>query len=256
MKYSNIKFSSKNKSIILESLKQAKQIMNKGLITQDELDNLMKIHPDPKKTNFKYLGWMIKQWANKTINNIDLLRNTIEEFDVFLTKGKTQIRDINYFKTFEDLQKEVVKLNNIGAKTSRKDLEKDYDIVVNNSTLFIVSPHTHEASRKLGSTYFADRVNTDGSKDCVWCTTYANPSQWNAHYMQEKETLFYIRIRSKELLNLLIKKFGERGKNLESMALIIGPSNKKYMDDMTNSRWTGSSLEKILEIINVDIELV
>jgi len=125
------------------------------------------------------VGWMAKQWVNKTVTDIDDLKNTIEEYNTFLEKGKTKTKDINQFKLFSDLYNEVDQLNQTGEGTSLKDLESDYDTVLDNSDLLIMSPHTHEASRKLGLSYFAFRDCEGGGKDSAWCTTYRAPNHFN-----------------------------------------------------------------------------
>jgi hypothetical protein len=70
---------------------------------------------------------MAKQWISKTVTDIDDLRNTIEEYNVFLNKGKAKTKDINAFRSFADLKKEVDTINQSGEGISVKDLESDAD---------------------------------------------------------------------------------------------------------------------------------
>jgi hypothetical protein len=182
---------------ILENVKQAKQYIQTGKLSEDDLKTLIEIDPTPTR---KFVGWMAKQWIAKTVTDINRLRNTIEEFNVFLGKGKTSVKDINQYKSFEDLYKEVDTLNNTGSGLSNKDLESDYETVVDNEDLLIVVPHTHEASRKLGLTHFAYRDCEDGDgKDSAWCTTYKAPNHFNDYYYKNNVTFYYIKVKSEKL---------------------------------------------------------
>ena len=165
MNLSHPKLLLENKKYILENVKLAKQYVDSNQITNDFLKTLVQADPTPTK---KYVGWMAKQWVNKSVSDIDELRNTIEEFNTFLNKGKMKTKDINAFKSFDDLKQEITKLNQSGEGKSVKDLEKDYDVVVDNNDLVIMSPHTHEASRKLGLSVFSFRDCEGGGKDSSW----------------------------------------------------------------------------------------
>ena len=128
----------KNKQFILENVKQAKQYVESEKLSQDELNKLIEVDPTPTR---KFVGWMAKQWVNKTVTDIDDLRNTIEEYNVFLEKGKAKTKDIYQFKSFRDLQSEVDQINKSGDNVSVRDLESDFDVIIDNSDLYIASPH-------------------------------------------------------------------------------------------------------------------
>ena len=218
MKLTNSILLLENKSSILENVKQAKQYVSSGKLTQDELKTLVDIDPTPTR---KYVGWMAKQWINKQVTDIDELRNTIEEFNTFLNKGKSKTKDIYQIKTFKALKDEVEQINQSGEGISVKDLESDYDTVIDNSDLLIMSPHTHEASRKLGLSQFAFRDCGDGSKDSSWCTTYKAPDHFNDYYYSSNVTFYYIKVKSQEMVNQLQKAFPKRWKNLIVVALAV-----------------------------------
>jgi hypothetical protein len=213
----------KNKSIILENLKQAKSYLTTGKISQEDLTNIVNADPTPQK---KYVGWMAKTFIqDKT--DIDDLRNTVEEFNTFLNKGKTKTKDINSFKSFNDLKSEIDDLNNSGEGISVRDLENDYEIIIDSSDLLIISPHTHEASRKLGLSKFAFRDCEGGGKDSAWCTTYKAPDHFIDYYYPKDiykpedkrkpiSTFYYIRVKSPEMIAKLKKAFpGQHKKNKE-----------------------------------------
>jgi hypothetical protein len=237
----------KNKSFILENVKQAKQYVNQNKLSQGDLIKLIEIDPTPTR---KFVGWMAKQWINKTVTDIDNLRNTIEEYNTFLNKGKTKIKDINQFKTFEDLSKEITNLNNSGEAISNKDLESDYETIIDNQDLLIMSPHTHEASRKLGLSYFAFRDCKEG-KDSSWCTTYKAPDHFNDYYYKNNVTFYYIRVRSKNLIEKLKEAFPKRYKNLIVVALAVLDNGIIDGYDGLDKQIPPPDIETFTNIINI-----
>jgi hypothetical protein len=207
-----------NKQYILENVKQAKVYVDQGKLTPEELKTLVEIDPTPTR---KFVGWMAKQWVNKTVTDIDDLRNAVEEYNVFLDKGKAKTKDINQFKTFKDLYNEVDTINKSGEGISVKDLETDYETIIDNSDLLIMSPHTHEASRKLGLSYFAFRDCKDRGKDSAWCTTYKAPDHFNDYYYKNNVTFYYIKVKSPQMIEQLKKSFPNRWKRLIVVALTV-----------------------------------
>lgn len=237
-----------NKNYIIENVKQAKQYVGQGKLTQEELEELIKIDPTPTR---KFVGWMAKQWINKTVTDIDDLRNIIEEFNVFLEKGKTKTKDINQFKTFEDLFKEVDTLNKTGEGISIKDLESDYDTVLDNSDLLIMSPHTHEASRKLGLSHFAFRDCGDGTKDSSWCTTYKAPNHFNDYYYKHNVTFYYIKVKSQQMISQLQKAFPSRWKNMIVVALAVLGDGKIDGYDGLDKQISAKDIKTFTNIIGI-----
>ncbi len=208
-----------NKRAVLENVKQGKMYVDKGKLPKELLQKFIKI--DPTKTR-KFVGWMSKQWINKTVTNLDILSSTVEDYNIFLEKGKVKTKDINQFKTFSDLANEVEEINKTGTGVSVKDLESDYETVIDNSDLLVMVPHTHEASRKLGLTHFSYRECKDtGDKDSAWCTTYKAPDQFISYYFRENITFYYVKVRSEKLKQELKDSFGEKGDALVVAALSV-----------------------------------
>lgn len=238
----------KNKSSILENVKQAKQYLQSGKLSKEDLDTLIKIDPTPTR---KFVGWMAKQWINKQVTDIDELRNTIEEFNTFLEKGKTKTKDIYQLKTFKALKDEVDDINKTGEGVSVKDLESDYDTVIDNSDLLIMSPHTHEASRKLGLSYFAFRDCGDGNKDSAWCTTYKAPDHFNDYYYKHNVTFYYIRVKSEQMIKQLKKAFPKRWKNMIVVALAVLEDGKVDGYDGLDKQIKGKDIKTYTNIIGI-----
>lgn len=242
----NKRLTHSNKSYILENLKLAKQYVDQGKLSKEDLEKLTAADPTPQK---KYVGWMAKIWMTEK-PDFDDLRNTVEEFNVFLNKGKTKTKDIKQFKSFKDLHSEVDSINKSGEGVSVKDLENDYDIVVDTPDLLIMSPHTHEASRKLGLSKFAFR-DCEGGKDSAWCTTYKAPDHFNDYYYKNNVTFYYIRVKSQELIEKLKQTFPEKYKELEVVALAVLEGDEIDGYDGLDKQMSKNKIEKYTSIIGI-----
>lgn len=189
-------------TFISEATKLAKMYVKDGSLSPEDFENLKKI--DPTK-QFKYVDWMAKQWVAGGVSDLNLLRNTIEEFNTFLSKGKIKDADIFKFKDFTSLKTEVDRLNATGEALSVKDLESDYEVIVDDGNLLVIVPHTHESSRKLGLTHFKFRDCGDGKKDSAWCTTYKSPDHFNDYYYNNNVTFYYVNVKSPEIQQELLE---------------------------------------------------
>jgi hypothetical protein len=248
MKFKQSKLLVENKKFILENLKQAKQYVDSGKLTQDELKTLISI--DPTATR-KYVGWMAKQWVTRQVTDIDDLRNTIEEFDTFLQRGKTKTKDIYQIKSFKQLQDEVDQLNQSGEDISVADLESDYDTVIDTPDLLIMSPHSHEASRKLGLSHFAFRSCQDGGKDSAWCTTYKAPNHFNDYYYTRNVTFYYIKVRSEQMIEELKKAFPDKWERLVVVALAVLDDGQVDGYDGLDRQIQPSEIKTFTDIIGI-----
>lgn len=236
-----------NKSNILENVKQAKQYVQAGKLSEEDLKTLIEI--DPTLTR-KYVGWMAKILINEK-PDIDDLRNTIEEFNTFLEKGKAKTKDINQFKSFKDLQSEVNNINQSGENKSNKELESDYEVIIDNSDLLIITPHTHEASRKLGLSQFAFRDCGDGTKDSSWCTTYKAPDHFNDYYYKNNVTFYYIKVKSQQMIDQLKEVFGNRWERMVVVALAILNKNRIDGYDGLDKQIKKQDIDKFTNIIGI-----
>lgn len=236
-----------SKKFILENIKLAKQYLNQGKLSQEDLENLIKADPTPQK---KFVGWMSKVWINEK-PNFDDLRNTVEEYNTFLDRGKIKTKDINQFKTFKDLHSEVDNINKSGEAISTKDLESDYDVVVDNQDLYIASPHTHEASRKLGLSKFAFRSCSEGGKDSAWCTTYKAPDHFNSYYYSNNVTFYYVRVLSKSIMETLKEQFPTRWKRLIVVALAVLGDGRVDGYDGSDKQLGSEEIKKYTKILGI-----
>lgn len=248
MKLRKNKLLTKNKYSILENVKQAKQYIKSGKLSQEDLKTLIEI--DPTK-NRKFVGWMAKQWIKGNIPSKNVLGSTIEEYYTFLEKNKVKTKDIYQFKSFEDLKKEVDDLNQSGSSLSIKDLEKDYEVVVDNSDMIIAVPHTHEASRKLGLSIFSFRDCGDGTKDSNWCTTYKTPDHFNDYYYSYNITLYYIKIKSKKIALKIKEAFPEKWENMLVTAIAVYDDGELEGYDGTDNELNENEISKFVNILGI-----
>jgi len=246
MKLTQPKLLKENKQSILESIKQGKQYVDQGKLSEGDLKKIIGADPTPTK---KFVGWMSKIWITEK-PDMDDLRNTIEEYNTFLNKGKAKTKDINQFKSFKALHDEVDQINQSGEGTSVKDLESDYDTIMNNSDLVIMAPHTHEASRKLGLSTFSFRDCGEG-KDSAWCTTYKAPDHFNDYYYNNNVTFYYVRVKSPEMITKLKKAFPTRYKSMEVVALAVLDNGQIDGYDGLDKQISSKDIKTFIDIIGI-----
>lgn len=230
---------------LFENVKQGKQYVAAGKLSQEDLDAIINI--DPSKTK-KYVGWLSKQSITSGLKAPDM-KSYIEEYDVIAGKGKADRNDITQFKSFDELKKYVDELNARGT-ASLKELENDYDVIRDDADVYIVSPNTHEASRKLGLTVFAHRTNDKGEVcDSTWCTTYKNNSHFMSYYYKNNVTFYYTLIRSKEMM----KELNElRGNNaLEKIAFAVLENGMIDAYDADDKQIDANDIDIIRGIIGI-----
>jgi hypothetical protein len=247
-------------NILLENTPQQnfKLLLKNNKIDLKTAKEIKDIDPHPKKA---FSFWMALQWISKQVTDKDELRNNMEEFYSFFSKGQTTIKDINEFKTFSQLKDEVTKLNNSASAVSNSDLESDYDTIVDDDNLLIMVPHTHESSRKLGLSHFKYRDCEDGLKDSSWCTTYKAPNHFNDYYYKNNVTFYYIKVKSQQL----IEKLEAEGYGPEfvvvAIAIYSDEDSQKLSDaghsrreayDATDKQFKDFKLDNYLEIIGVE----
>lgn len=235
----------KNRQFILENTKQAKQYIEKGELSEDEFSMLVDIDPTPKR---KFVGWMSKQWILGNITDEDVLKNTIEEYNTFLERGKAKTKDIYQFKSFDELKKEVEELNQSTDVITLSEMKEDYEVVVDNEDLLIAVPHSHEASRKLGLSEFAYRDCGDGTKDSTWCTTYKSPEHFEDYYYTRGITFYYVKVKPGELRDKVIDTFGN---SMVVSAILVYEDGDKELVDGDDRTVSKSAMDKFLDMIEV-----
>lgn len=247
MKLATTPLLKKNKDYILENVKQAKQYVQNGKLSDDDLKKLIEIDPTPTR---KFVGWMAKIWITERPNLGDLAK-TVEEYSTFLKKGKTKTKDIYQFKSLKDLHSEVDQISKSGEGVSNKELESDYEVVVDNADLLIMSPHTHEASRKLGLSHFAFRDCEDGGRDSAWCTTHKAPDRFDDYYYKNKATFYYIKVRSQDMIQQLKQAFRRRWKSMVVVALVVFADGSMDGYDGSNDQILAKDIKTFTDIIGI-----
>jgi hypothetical protein len=183
------------------SIRQGKKYLADNLISIETFNSIKEccgVHN-------KYVGWLCKQYINEPLD-IGSMKSYIEEYDVLVSK-KSINADINQFKTLSNFKAEIDKVNSTRS-ASLKELQLDFDVIMDNETLYIVRPNSYEASRKLGLSTFAHRNNEQsGNKDSAWCTTYSNSSHWNDYYYTHNVTFYYCKIKDEKLIGELNSKY-------------------------------------------------
>jgi hypothetical protein len=239
------KYPKQNKPTLNESKSKLKSLfLDRGIITSEEFQSILNADPSPTK---KYSPWMAKMMKNEG-KTIDQVRNLVEEFDLYVQRERLQgqQKDINTYKTFDDLFKIVDDLNN-RATASNKELETDYDVLVDTPEITVYRPNTHEASRKLGMSKMCYR---DG-KDSVWCTTHKSSGQWDSHFFNKMATFYYIAVNGGQPIECLKEKYGRNYLPFTRFALLVFPDNRMEGYDAENRRYKGRELEEYRECLGL-----
>lgn len=205
---------------INESKKIVKQYVDAGKLDQSTADEIINIDPHPNKA---FSGWIAKQYLDGKIENLLNAKNIITEWYNLSKRGQTKSKDIYQYKDINTMKEEVDILNAQGANVSKKQMKGDYDVLMDNENFFIAVPYTHAASRKLGLSEFACRENPQtGEKDSIWCTTYANDTNWNSYYYDEMITFYYIKVKNEQMVEKIINRLGD---NFVNVALGVYPDS-------------------------------
>jgi len=184
-------------NIFKESLNSAKQkYLINNLIEEDIFKKLLE---SDKTSSKKYIEWMCKIYL-KDQPELHELKNAIEEFNALVLdkRIKGEESNIEKYKSFKEFSEYIDRKNNEEIVVSKTQQENDYKILINNSELFVVAPHNHAASRKVGLKWFAVRPNTKtGTNDCPWCTTYGAESHWKGYWESGLDSFYYVKVKGK-----------------------------------------------------------
>ena len=176
--------------------------IKKGLISQADFNFLSEL--DPSRTK-KYLPFIIKSYLADA--NLDLLRNRVTEYDTLLNRNQVDRKDINSFKTLQQLDEYVQLFNNIkSTRELKRDIKKEADIIMDTDDIFIVSPQSHAASCLYGAS-------------TKWCITAENSVHWERYFYEHLITFYYVQLRSGKIKQNLKQ-------DLWKIAVVVYPHGK------------------------------
>lgn len=234
--------------LLSETRKEVKGYINTGKLDPEVGKKIIDLDPHPKKT---YSGWMARQYMAGNVQDFNQLSSIMQEFHVLLQRRRTAKTNLGEYKTFQELVEDVNRINNTGEGLSRSELENDFEVLVDTPDILVVSPNTHEASKKLGKTEFTyfDK-KTKEPRDSNWCTTYNNADHWNRYYYNDGITFYYIKIRSAELM----EKVRNAGYPAAFVVTAVGvtPENKlKFLFDGFDDEYSADEARKFLDLIGL-----
>jgi len=198
------KIKKKYVNLVRENFKQAKQhYLDTGKVSEDIFRRLAEIDPTSTK---KYVQWMCKIWIKES-PDIDELASIVSEYNAFVERGTAITPDIYQFKTYKDLATEVDHLNKTGTGKSKKQLEKEIEVIRDDEDLYVVRPLNHQACYKLGQTDFNYREGDLGSN---WCITYKNDTHFSKYYNKDLSTFYLIKVKNPVKIKEVIEKYGKQ----------------------------------------------
>ena len=196
--------------------------------------------------NKSQLDYIAVKLNVKDKNEFNSLMNALDTQGIKYSDLKKQIED-GSLKTIEDLKK----LKTMSKTDVSKSLESDYETIIDNSDLLIMSPHTHEASRKLGLSHFTFRDCESGGKDSAWCTTFKSPDHWNSYYYTNFLTFYYVKIKSSEMIEKLKKVFPKNWKNMVVVALTVSEKNEIEGWDGLDEKISSKDVKTFTNLIGI-----
>lgn len=149
----------------------------------------------------KYGKWILNLYNRGTISEDDFGEITplLNQFNTY--KNRIQNKDLNAYKTLDDLDAAVSAVvdddsmlsdrqklrfkKNVKAGRVETSAENNYETAYEDSDWVVYVPHTHEASMKLG-------------KGTEWCTAHENPDWYNTYTYDDGEefSLFIMKNKS------------------------------------------------------------
>ena len=215
--------------LLTESLALArKKYLDSGKIAETDFNDIKSV--DHYK-NHKALPKMIEFFLAGT--SAEDLGNVVNSFFTFADGGYIEQKDINQYKTFKELAN-VVKIaseKQQQKKTTEAGMKAEYtalidsgeaDLIHNDANITIIRQHSYDACKMFGK----------GSK---WCITMADDvSHYKRHFMQNKETFYFIDIRGAEM----------RKKLMLDITYRISPAGDK-IKIFTPKAWDPSIITKI-----------
>lgn len=228
-----------------ESARYWRDVLQKELISPEEINQLKNLDPSPTK---KYLDFLVKIWI-KEKPDLTELRNYLEEFSALTERNRVTGIDINTFQSYEDF-KSFVDQENEKASATLEELENDYEVVRDDQDLFIAIPYTHAASRYLGLKYFAVRSGrSHGGDDCPWCTTFKTSTHFDSYFYSQGITFYYIKVRNEKMKEKLYKIVNDH--DLEHVAMLQYPDGKVEAYDASDSSISQDTLNKFRKVVGL-----
>jgi hypothetical protein len=228
--------------------------VSKGLITQKEFDEIKSILNNETR---KYFDFLLKAYING-YKDISDMKNIIEEYHVFAVRGKAKYKDVNQYKTFDNLKQDVDMLNQTGSGMSKKEWETDYDVIRDDGDVIIYVPHSHEAARKLSMSKFGWKQCSEGEGlETPYCIAYKTPKHFENYYYKYNITFYLIRAISGEMKDKLEKlaiNFGMKNDDFEVFALsVFGEKIDKKNVPIINGYAVEGTTKYNKSILNQDI---
>lgn len=207
---------------ISESVKTARELyLDKNLIAKTPFDRLVGLDTTiarselGKPTGGKYIEWMVRTYVKNKMHYGDIPKfGIVKDFDEMCTKNLIKNKDINTYKTVEELYDEVKKYEDVKTQGEIEQEVKTEgaNVIFKNDKVLVIQPTTREASCFYG-------------KGTKWCTAGDVYNYFNDYFYNRGVNLYYIIPRT--------------GRNEDKIAVAVDPDGSKeyyasddaHMDD-------------------------
>ena len=195
----------------------------------------------------KYLPWAIKHL--QTGENVQVISDLLSDFEKY--KSRLPTKDINQYKTLQDLEMNLAKASKESvAADSKRELSKqraqavgsyesaseDSEIIYEDDEFYVVRPMSTQASCYFGQ----------GTK---WCTSATDPNTYNPfeRYYDANIYIYYIMdLRNNSYKNTKENKYGKVAVLYLKQRGTIEIPNRNGIWDSTNTEMTRGALNNVL----------
>jgi hypothetical protein len=237
--------------------------VNTKKMTMSQIKRLASNDPTPQK---KYIEWMAKMWVSghKNVRRYE----SLEEFEELCNKNKIQNKDINAYKSPEEVD-DAIRTANLTMKEevrSRIHIDTDVlskirpeDIVFENDKVIVVSPKDFETSCLYGrraakaAKAEGEEADDDEGAESYWCVS-SSASYWN-DYFSSGNNLYYMLPKKAEVVPVAKedKSRETRFDRFAKVAVRIGARSKEYpkgrlgeIRDQYNTQVTRREFDKLM----------
>lgn len=169
--------------LLLETIADVRKLYPQ--ITDQDFNRLIRLDPtfNPNRDSVGTYGkWILTLFKKHKLNNEGHVTDLLRRFDE--VKSQLKEKDINRFKSLEEVDNYLDNQDNYNALTARQqlrktqtavqktDITKDAEKVYEDSSYEVWVPHTYEASCKLG-------------QGTSWCTATTNSDYYYNYYSKQ-----------------------------------------------------------------------
>jgi len=182
-----------NKRIRILYTELCHKFVSTNRISERALNMYFEADKTPQK---KHINWMCKQYLQDSSRS-EHIKDLVEAYQDCLIRNKTSITDIHLFKTYQDLEKEILRIDKEDIKSQiDKVVAAEVEVIYEDEEMLVFMPKNHAAAKKW-------------SQDVKWCITGASMA-WFSYYDNGNVFYFFLIKKTKTRWCVQVDANGER----------------------------------------------